>query len=147
MVDSISDSIYSQSVAGAYSIGTYSQVNKTDTEVFETAFQDTLDALGDKTQEQSVAKIDESALGIPAGMEIEGVENSKSTAQNEGTSSSGGSGASSSSEEDEEEYDEMDLNQDGTVSAAEMIIYEMRQGMSETGTATMSDAISAYSAA
>lgn len=148
MVDSISDSIYSQSVAGAYSIGTYSQVNKTDTEVFETAFQDTLDALGDKTQEQSVAKIDESTLGIPAGMEIEGAQDTQSVAQSEESSSSG-SGGSSSDSEDEEEYNEMDLNQDGTVSAAEMIIYEMRQGMSSDGTdsATVSDALSAYSAA
>ena len=81
-------------------------------------------------------------------MEIEGAQDTQSVAQSEESSSSG-SGGSSSDSEDEEEYDEMDLNQDGTVSAAEMIIYEMRQGMSSDGTdsATVSDALSAYSAA
>ena len=77
-------------------------------------------------------------------MEIEGVENSKSTAQNEGTSSSGGSGASSSSEEDEEEYDEMDLNQDGTVSAAEVIIYEMTHSTNESDSLQVSSADSSF---
>lgn len=148
MVDSIggNDSLYGAIAIGAYSIGTYSQVEKTDTEVFEDVFQDALEAVDDKTQEQTISKIDESSLGVPAGMEIEGVQCVEDVAQSD-TSQSGGS----SSEEDDEEYDEMDLNQDGTVTPAEMIIYEMTQGMSQSNGATssvdgatLSDALSAY---
>ena len=148
MVDSIgaNDSLYGAVGIGAYSIGTYSQVEKTDTEVFEDVFQDALEAVDDKTQEQTISKIDESSLGVPAGMEIEGVQCVEDVAQSD-TSQSGGS----SSEEDDEEYDEMDLNQDGTVTPAEMIIYEMTQGMSQSegaassvDSATLSDALSAY---
>lgn len=148
MVDSIgaNDSLYGAVGIGAYSIGTYSQVEKTDTEVFEDVFQDALEAVDDKTQEQSISKIDECSLGVPAGMEIEGAQNVEEIAQSD-TSQSGGS----SSEEDDEEYDEMDLNQDGTVTPAEMIIYEMTQGMSQSNGATssvdgatLSDALSAY---
>lgn len=149
MVDSIggNDSLYGAIGIGAYSIGTYSQVEKTDTEVFEDVFQDALDAVDDKTQEQTISKIDESSLGIPAGMEIEGVQNVEEVAQSDASQSGGGS----SSSEDDEEYDEMDLNQDGTVTPAEMIIYEMTQGMSQSNGATssvdgatLSDALSAY---
>ena len=149
MVDSIgaNDSLYSAVGIGAYSIGTYSQVEKTDTEVFEDVFQDALEAVDDKTQEQSISKIDESSLGIPAGMEIEGVQSVEEVAQSDASQSGGGG---SSSEEDEE-YDEMDLNQDGTVTAAEMIIYEMTHGTSQSegsessiDSATLSDALSAY---
>lgn len=152
MVDSINDSIYSQNLMGAYSIGSYSQLNKTDTEVFEDSFQDVLDSVGDKTQENSVQKIDESSLGVPLGMEIDGIRDVEEVAQGD-TSQSGGSG--SSSQEDDEEYDEMDLNQDGTVSPAEMIIYEMTQGtnvgdnsqVSSADSSLISEAISAYMAA
>ena len=150
MVDSIggNDSLYSTIGIGAYSIGTYSQVEKTDTEVFEDVFQDALEAVDDKTQEQSISKIDESSLGIPAGMEIEGVQSVEEVAQSDASQSGGGG---SSSEDDEEDYDEMDLNQDGTVTAAEMIIYEMTHGTSQSegsessiDSATLSDALSAY---
>ena len=152
MVDSINDSIYSQNLMGAYSIGSYSQLNKTDTEVFEDSFQDVLDSVGDKTQENSVQKIDESSLGVPLGMEIDGIQDVEEVAQGD-TSQSGGSG--SSSQEDDEEYDEMDLNQDGTVSPAEMIIYEMTHGttkddnsqVSSADSSLISEAISAYMAA
>ena len=149
MVDSIgaNDSLYGAVGIGAYSIGTYSQVEKTDTEVFEDVFQDALEAVDDKTQEQTISKIDESSLGVPAGMEIEGVEDVEQTSQ----SSNSSSGGDSSSEDDEEDYDEMDLNQDGTVTAAEMIIYEMTHGTSQSegsessiDSATLSDALSAY---
>ena len=149
MVDSIgaNDSLYCAVGIGAYSIGTYSQVEKTDTEVFEDVFQDALEAVDDKTQEQTISKIDESSLGVPAGMEIEGVEDVEQTSQSSNSSSGGGS----SSEDDEEDYDEMDLNQDGTVTAAEMIIYEMTHGTSQSegsesgiDSATLSDALSAY---
>ena len=149
MVDSIggNDSLYSTIGIGAYSIGTYSQVEKTDTEVFEDVFQDALEAVDDKTQEQAISKIDESSLGIPAGMEIEGVQSVEEVAQSDASQSGGGG---SSSEEDEE-YDEMDLNQDGTVTPAEMIIYEMTHGTSQSqdsqsslDSATLSDALSAY---
>ncbi len=152
MVDSIgNNSIYGSIGIGAYSIGTYSQVDKTDTEVFEDVFQDELDALDDKTQEQIASKIDENSLGMPVGMQIEGVENIENTAQDSTSQSS----CSSSSSDDEEEYDEMDLNQDGTVTPAEMIIYEMTHGSSESessqtssiDSATLSDALSAYMAA
>ena len=148
MVDSIgaNDSLYGAVGIGAYSIGTYSQVEKTDTEVFEDVFQDALEAVDDKTQEQTISKIDESSLGVPAGMEIEGVEDVEQTSQSSNSSSGGGS-----SSEDDEEYDEMDLNQDGTVTAAEMIIYEMTHGTSQSegsessiDSATLSDALSAY---
>ena len=148
MVDSIggNDSLYGAIAIGAYSIGTYSQVEKTDTEVFEDVFQDALEAVDDKTQEQTISKIDESSLGVPAGMEIEGVEDVEQTSQSSNSSSGGGS-----SSEDDEEYDEMDLNQDGTVTAAEMIIYEMTHGTSQSessessiDSATLSDALSAY---
>ena len=107
MVDSIgaNDSLYGAVGIGAYSIGTYSQVEKTDTEVFEDVFQDALEAADDKTQEQTISKIDESSLGVPAGMEIEGVEDVEQTSQSSNSSSGGGS----SSEDDEEDYDEMDL--------------------------------------
>lgn len=151
MVDSIgaNDSLYSAISMGAYSIGTYSQAEKTDTEVFEDVFQDALEAVDDKTQEQTISKIDESSLGVPAGMEIEGVEDVEQTSQSSNSSSGGGS-----SSEDDEEYDEMDLNQDGTVTAAEMIIYEMTHGTSQSegsessiDSATLSDALSAYMAA
>ncbi len=150
MVDSIggNDSLYGTIGIGAYSIGTYSQVEKTDTEVFEDVFQDALEAVDDKTQEQTISKIDESSLGIPAGMEIEGVQNVEEVAQSDASQSGGGG---SSSEDDEEDYDEMDLNQDGTVTPVEMIIYEMTQGMSQSegaassvDSATLSDALSAY---
>ena len=149
MVDSIggNDSLYGTIGIGAYSIGTYSQVEKTDTEVFEDVFQDALEAVDDKTQEQAISKIDESSLGIPAGMEIEGVQSVEEVAQSDASQSGGGG---SSSEEDEE-YDEMDLNQDGTVTPAEMIIYEMTHGTSQSqdsqsslDSATLSDALSAY---
>lgn len=149
MVDSIggNDSLYGAIAIGAYSIGTYSQVEKTDTEVFEDVFQDALEAVDDKTQEQTISKIDESSLGVPAGMEIEGVQCVEDVAQSDTSQSSGGG----SSSEDDEEYDEMDLNQDGTVTPAEMIIYEMTQGMSQSNGATssvdgatLSDALSAY---
>ena len=149
MVDSIggNDSLYSTIGIGAYSIGTYSQVEKTDTEVFEDVFQDALEAVDDKTQEQSISKIDESSLAIPAGMEIEGLQSVEEVAQSDASQSGGGG---SSSEEDEE-YDEMDLNQDGTVTPAEMIIYEMTHGTSQSqdsqsslDSATLSDALSAY---
>ena len=149
MVDSIggNDSLYGAIAIGAYSIGTYSQVEKTDTEVFEDVFQDALEAVDDKTQEQTISKIDESSLGVPAGMEIEGVQCVEDVAQSDTSQSSGGG----SSSEDDEEYDEMDLNQDGTVTPAEMIIYEMTQGMSQSegaassvDSATLSDALSAY---
>lgn len=150
MVDSIggNDSLYGAIAIGAYSIGTYSQVEKTDTEVFEDVFQDALEAVDDKTQEQAISKIDESSLGIPAGMEIEGVQSVEEVAQSDASQSGGGG---SSSEDDEEDYDEMDLNQDGTVTAAEMIIYEMTHGTSQSegsessiDSATLSDALSAY---
>ena len=149
MVDSIggNDGLYGTIGIGAYSIGTYSQVEKTDTEVFEDVFQDALEAVDDKTQEQTISKIDESSLGVPAGMEIEGVQCVEDVAQSDTSQSSGGG----SSSEDDEEYDEMDLNQDGTVTPAEMIIYEMTQGMSQSegaassvDSATLSDALSAY---
>lgn len=149
MVDSIggNDSLYGAIAIGAYSIGTYSQVEKTDTEVFEDVFQDALEAVDDKTQEQTISKIDESSLGVPAGMEIEGVQCVEDVAQSDTSQSSGGG----SSSEDDEEYDEMDLNQDGTVTPAEMIIYEMTQGMSQSegaassvDSAALSDALSAY---
>lgn len=150
MVDSIgaNDSLYGAIGIGAYSIGTYSQVEKTDTEVFENVFQDALEAVDDKTQEQTISKIDESSLGVPAGMEIESVQSVEDVAQSDTSQSSGGG---SSSEDDEEDYDEMDLNQDGTVTAAEMIIYEMTHGTSQSegsessiDSATLSDALSAY---
>ena len=153
MVDSIggNDGLYGTIGIGAYSIGTYSQVEKTDTEVFEDVFQDALEAVDDKTQEQSISKIDESSLGVPAGMEIEGVQSVEEVAQSDASQSGGGG---SSSEDDEEDYDEMDLNQDGTVTAAEMIIYEMTHGTSQSegsessiDSATLSDALSAYMAA
>ena len=149
MVDSIAnESFYGSIGIGAYSIGTYSQVDKTDTEVFEDVFQDALEAVDDKSQEQSVSKIDQSSLGVPAGMQIEGVESTQQVAQ---SGSSQGSNTSSSDSEDEE-YDEMDLNQDGTVTPAEMIIYEMTHGSSQTENAqtssinstSLSDALSAY---
>lgn len=151
MLDSIggNDSLYGALGIGAYSIGTYSQVDKTDTEVFEDVFQDALEAVDDKTQEQAISRIDESSLGIPAGMEIEGIYNIEDVAQSDTTQS----GGASSSEEDDEEYDEMDLNQDGTVTSAEMIIYEMTHGSSSGGDsqtslpgATLTDVISAYAA-
>lgn len=149
MVDSIgaNDSLYGAIGIGAYSIGTYSQVEKTDTEVFEDVFQDALEAVDDKTQEQTISKIDESSLGVPAGMKIESVQSVEDVAQSDTSQSGGGS----SSSEDDEEYDEMDLNQDGTVTAAEMIIYEMTHGTSQgeggessIDSATLSDALSAY---
>ena len=104
MVDSIggNDSLYGAIAIGAYSIGTYSQVEKTDTEVFEDVFQDALEAVDDKTQEQTISKIDESSLGVPAGMEIEGVQCVEDVAQSDTSQSSGGG----SSSEDDEEYDE-----------------------------------------
>ena len=143
MVDSINanNDIYGAIGIGAYSIGTYSQIEKTDTEVFEDSFQDVLDSVGDKTQENSVQKIDESSLGVPAGMEIEGIHDVEELAQSD-TSQSGGSG--SSSQEDDEEYDEMDLNQDGTVSAAEVIIYEMTHSTNESDSLQVSSADSSF---
>ena len=46
MFDSISDSLYGVQGASAYSIGSYTQIDKTDTEAFEDVFQDALDAAG-----------------------------------------------------------------------------------------------------
>lgn len=145
MVDSINDSLYALQDLSAYSIGSCTQIDKTDTEVFEDVFQDALDSVGEDTQSSVSEKIDMSKLGVPTGMQIEGVEEVQSTS---GSSSSG----SSQSNEEDEEYDEMDLNQDGTVSSSEMIIYEMLHGSSASGdaktnSATLSDALSAYSAA
>ena len=145
MVDSINDSLYALQDLSAYSIGSYTKIDKTDTEVFEDVFQDALDSVGEDTQSSVSEKIDMSKLGVPTGMQIEGVEEVQSTS---GSSSSG----SSQSNEEDEEYDEMDLNQDGTVSSSEMIIYEMLHGSSASGdtktdSATLSDALSAYSAA
>lgn len=145
MVDSINDSLYALQDLSAYSIGSYTQIDKTDTEVFEDVFQDALDSVGEDTQSSVSEKIDMSKLGVPTGMQIEGVEEVQSTS---GSSSSG----SSQSNEEDEEYDEMDLNQDGTVSSSEMIIYEMLHGSSASGDAktdstTLSEALSAYSAA
>ncbi len=145
MVDSINDSLYALQDLSAYSIGSYTQIDKTDTEVFEDVFQDALDSVGEDTQSSVSEKIDMSKLGVPTGMQIEGVEEVQSTS---GSSSSG----SSQSNEEDEEYDEMDLNQDGTVSSSEMIIYEMLHGSSasddaKTDSTTLSEALSAYSAA
>lgn len=155
MVDSISDSLYGMQGASAYSIGSYTQMDKTDTEVFEDVFQDALDAAGEGSQTSQASKIDDYKLGVPAGMEIEGMDGmnvSDVSAASASDDSRGGSGGGSSSDEDEEEYDEMDLNQDGTVSSAEMIIYEMLHGSSgsdssKADSANLSEALSAYSAA
>ena len=145
MVDSISDSMYGLQGISAYSIGSYTQIDKTDTEVFEDVFQDALDSVGEDTENLYSQKLDMSNLGVPAGMQIEGTEEVQSTS---GSSSSG----SSQSDEKDEEYDEMDLNQDGTVSSAEMIIYELRHGSSgddnsQINSTSLSDALSAYTAA
>lgn len=145
MVDSISDSMYGLQGISAYSIGSYTQIDKTDTEVFEDVFQDALDSVGEDTENLYSQKLDMSNLGVPAGMQIEGTEEVQSTS---GSSSSG----SSQSNEEDEEYDEMDLNQDGTVSSAEMIIYELRHGSSgddnsQINSTSLSDALSAYTAA
>ena len=145
MVDSISDSMYGLQGISAYSIGSYTQIDKTDTEVFEDVFQDALDSVGEDTENLYSQKLDMSNLGVPAGMQIEGTEEVQSTS---GSSSSG----SSQSDEEDEEYDEMDLNQDGTVSSAEMIIYELRHGSSgddnsQINSTSLSDALSAYTAA
>lgn len=145
MVDSISDSMYGLQGISAYSIGSYTQIDKTDTEVFEDVFQDALDSVGEDTENLYSQKLDMSNLGVPAGMQIEGTEEIQSTS---GSSSSG----SSQSDEEDEEYDEMDLNQDGTVSSAEMIIYELRHGSSgddnsQINSTSLSDALSAYTAA
>lgn len=144
MVDSISGSLYALQDLSAYSIGSYTQIDKTDTEVFEDVFQDALDSVGEDTQGSVGEKIDMSKLGVPTGMQIEGVEEAQSTS---GSSSSG----SSQSNEEDEEYDEMDLNQDGTVSSSEMIIYEMLHGSqgsddSQINSTLLSDAIGAYMA-
>lgn len=144
MVDSINDSLYALQDLSAYSIGSYTQIDKTDTEVFEDVFQDALDSVGEDTQSSVSEKIDMSKLGVPTGMQIEGVEEVQSTS---GSSSSG----SSQSNEEDEEYDEMDLNQDGTVSSSEMIIYEMLHGSSgsndsQINSTVLSDAIGAYMA-
>ena len=145
MVDSISDSMYGLQGISAYSIGSYTQIDKTDTEVFEDVFQDALDSLGEDTENLYSQKLDMSNLGVPAGMQIEGTEEIQSAS---GSSSSG----SSQSNEEDEEYDEMDLNQDGTVSSSEMIIYELRHGSSgddksQINSTSLSDALSAYTAA
>lgn len=145
MVDSISDSMYGLQGISAYSIGSYTQIDKTDTEVFEDVFQDALDSVGEDTENLYSQKLDMSNLGVPAGMQIEGTEEVQSTS---GSSSSG----SSQSNEEDEEHDEMDLNQDGTVSSAEMIIYELRHGSSgddnsQINSTSLSDALSAYTAA
>lgn len=145
MVDSISDSMYGLQGISAYSIGSYTQIDKTDTEVFEDVFQDALDSVGEDTENLYSQKLDMSNLGVPAGMQIEGTEEIQSAS---GSSSSG----SSQSNEEDEEYDEMDLNQDGTVSSAEMIIYELRHGSSgddnsQINSTSLSDALSAYTAA
>lgn len=145
MVDSISDSMYGLQGISAYSIGSYIQIDKTDTEVFEDVFQDALDSVGEDTENLYSQKLDMSNLGVPAGMQIEGTEEIQSAS---GSSSSG----SSQSNEEDEEYDEMDLNQDGTVSSAEMIIYELRHGSSgddnsQINSTSLSDALSAYTAA
>ena len=145
MVDSISDSMYGLQGISAYSIGSYTQIDKTDTEVFEDVFQDALDSVGEDTENLYSQKLDMSNLGVPAGMQIEGTEEIQSAS---GSSSSG----SSQSDEEDEEYDEMDLNQDGTVSSAEMIIYELRHGSSgddnsQINSTSLSDALSAYTAA
>lgn len=145
MVDSISDSMYGLQGISAYSIGSYTQIDKTDTEVFEDVFQDALDSVGEDTENLYSQKLDMSNLGVPAGMQIEGTEEVQSAS---GSSSSG----SSQSNEEDEEYDEMDLNQDGTVSSAEMIIYELRHGSSgddnsQINSTSLSDALSAYTAA
>lgn len=145
MVDSISDSMYGLQGISAYSIGSYTQIDKTDTEVFEDVFQDALDSVGEDTENLYSQKLDMSNLGVPAGMQIEGTEEIQSAS---GSSSSG----SSQSNEEDEECDEMDLNQDGTVSSAEMIIYELRHGSSgddnsQINSTSLSDALSAYTAA
>lgn len=145
MVDSISDSMYGLQGISAYSIGSYTQIDKTDTEVFEDVFQDALDSVGEDAENLYSQKPDLSNLGVPAGMQIEGTEEIQSAS---GSSSSG----SSQSNEEDEEYDEMDLNQDGTVSSAEMIIYELRHGSSgddnsQINSTSLSDALSAYTAA
>lgn len=145
MVDSISDSMYGLQGISAYSIGSYTQIDKTDTEVFEDVFQDALDSVGEDTENLYSQKLDMSNLGVPAGMQIEGTEEIQSAS---GSSSSG----SSRSDEEDEEHDEMDLNQDGTVSSAEMIIYELRHGSSgddnsQINSTSLSDALSAYTAA
>lgn len=145
MVDSISDSMYGLQGISAYSIGSYTQIDKTDTEVFEDVFQDALDSVGEDTENLYSQKLDMSNLGVPAGMQIEGTEEIQSAS---GSSSSG----SSQSDEEDEEHDEMDLNQDGTVSSAEMIIYELRHGSSgddnsQINSTSLSEALSAYTAA
>ncbi len=145
MVDSISDSMYGLQGISAYSIGSYIQIDKTDTEVFEDVFQDALDSVGEDTENLYSQKLDMSNLGVPAGMQIEGTEEIQSAS---GSSSSD----SSQSDEEDEEHDEMDLNQDGTVSSAEMIIYELRHGSSgddnsQINSTSLSDALSAYTAA
>ena len=142
MVDSISDSLYGMQGASAYSIGSYTQIDKTDTEVFEDVFQDALDSVGEDTESLYSQKLDMLNLGVPAGMQIEGTEEIQSTS---GSSTSG----SSQSNEEDGEYDEMDLNQDGTVSSSEIIIYEMLHGSSgsdnsQINSTSLSDALSAY---
>lgn len=142
MVDSISDSMYGLQGISAYSIGSYTQIDKTDTEVFEDVFQDALDSVGEDTESLYSQKLDMLNLGVPAGMQIEGTEEIQSTS---GSSTSG----SSRSNEEDGEYDEMDLNQDGTVSSSEIIIYEMLHGSSgsdnsQINSTSLSDALSAY---
>lgn len=75
MVDSISDSMYGLQGISAYSIGSYTQIDKTDTEVFEDVFQDALDSVGEDAENLYSRKmeIDMSKLGIPAGMFIDGI--------------------------------------------------------------------------
>lgn len=142
MVDSISDSMYGLQGISAYSIGSYTQIDKTDTEVFEDVFQDALDSVGEDTESLYSQKLDMLNLGVPAGMQIEGTEEIQSTS---GSSTSG----SSQSNDEDGEYDEMDLNQDGTVSSSEIIIYEMLHGSSgsdnsQINSTSLSDALSAY---
>ncbi len=151
MVDSISDSMYGLQGISAYSIGSYTQIDKTDTEVFEDVFQDALDSVGEDTENLYSQKLDMSNLGVPAGMQIEQAEDVQSVEGSSSSSSSGSSGSPGSDEEDEE-YDVMDLNQDGTVSSSEMIIYEMLHGSSgsndsQINSTSLSDALSAYMAA
>lgn len=163
MVSSINVNLYGSSGVQSFSFGSYGSIDKTDTEVFEDVFQDAMDATGADTQKTTIQnnKID-MTLGIPAGLEIEGIEKVQASIQSKETSEISSSKDGDTSSSEEEDFDEMDLNKDGTVTAAERVAYERMQqdigenhnkhsqsitDLFEMNAGSIANAISAYSAA
>lgn len=142
MVSSISGYTDYSSIGSLSKIFGQNNTQNTDTSFSET-MEDSISSYTDisekATQDTDLYEYIKDSLGTPAGLEIEGFDYTQESSQSTDTQASTGSAQGSSGESDS--YDEMDLNQDGVVTAEEILQY-MQMQMQDELADTLSDSLS-----